>query len=164
MGDGYASSSVRASCTLVENRTALRLGVIPPPLESESASDGVMSPGLSERELLLPESEPFLLGSSLSISSLSFPGNDVAGALRTDLGVDGPLDVRVESEASDADAASVALSAVDGRVVFLSEERVGGGGRIVNPEGEAGREVCLLGTPVRCTDRARDASTLRRGK
>ena len=108
----------------------MRLGVIPPPLDSESASDdGVMIPGLSERELLLPDSEPFLLGRSLSISSRSFPGNDVAGALRTDLGVDGPLDVRVDSEASDADGARVALSAVGGRVGFLREERDGGGGR-----------------------------------
>ena len=137
--------------------------MIPPPLDSESASDdGVMIPGLSERELLLPDSEPFLLGSSLSISSRSFPGNDVAGALRTDLGVDGPLDVRVDSEASDADGARVALSAVGGRVGFLREERDGGGGRTVNPDAEAGREVRRLGRFGRSVDRPGDVSTLRR--
>ena len=135
----------------------------PTPLDSESASDeGVMIPGLSERELLLPDSEPFLLGNSLSISSLSFPGNDVAGALRTDLGVDGPFEVRVDSEASEADGASVALSAVGGRTVFFSEERAGGGGRMVKPDAEAGREVRRLGRLGRSGDRPGDTSTLRR--
>ena len=157
-GSDY-DTSARGSTTPGENRTDFR-GVSPP--ESESASDeGVMTPGLSER-LLPAEKEPFLLGSSLSISSLSFPGNDVAGALWADLGVAGPLDVwvvNVDSEASDAEGASVALSAVGGRVVFFSDER-GGGGERMTAEVDA-RRVWWVGR-VRSWLCERGESTLRR--
>ncbi|EJF59055.1 hypothetical protein DICSQDRAFT_128491 [Dichomitus squalens LYAD-421 SS1] len=150
--------------TPAENRTDFCLGASPA-LDSESTSDedeGVISCGLSdERELKLLATDPLRPpGKSRIISSRSFPGNDDVGpdtdaglpapgrgleALWTDLGVDGPLEVSVDSEASDADGASVALSAVDGRPGFLRDERGGGGGRRMGtageePKAEAGRD------------------------
>ncbi len=137
-----------------ENRTDLR-GV-----DRESASeDGVIALGLLSVEL----SEPFRLGSSLSISNRSFPGNDVPGALCADLGVAGPLDVCVvivDSDASDAEGASVVLSMVPGRVVFLSEDRGGGGGR-TTADVEA-RRVCMVGRVRSTWLCTRGESTLRR--
>ena len=100
-----------------------------PDIESESEPDAgsAGAPGLDA---------PRFPGRSLSISSLSFPGNDAGGAERArerERGVAGVLlDVcvaSVESDASDADGASVALSAVGGRTGFFSDERAGGGGR-----------------------------------
>ena len=101
--------------------------------ESASASDDTVSAPEP------PANGARLPGSSLSISNLSFPGKDagagVAGALEIDRGVAGPLDVcvaSVESDASDADGASVALSAVGGGPGgFLSDERAGGGGSTI---------------------------------
>lgn len=64
-------------------------------------------------------------------------------ALWPDLGVEGPLDVSVDRDASEAEGASVALSAVEGRLGFFSDERAGGGGRRIGtaePAAEAGRE------------------------
>ncbi len=133
-----------------ENRTDLR-GV-----DRESTSeDGVMTLGLLSVEL----SEPFRLGRSLSISNRSFPGNDVCA----DLGVAGPLDVCVvivDNDASDAEGASVVLSMVPGRVVFLSEDRVGGGGR-TTADVEA-RRVCMVGRVRSTWLCTRGESTLRR--
>lgn len=118
-----------------------------------------MTLGLSERMLSVELKEPFRLGSNLSISRRSLPENDVAGALCTDLGVAGPLDVSVDSDASDAEGASVVLSIVGVRVGFLSEERGGGGGR-TTAEVEA-RRRCVVGR-VRSWLCTRGESTLRR--
>ena len=129
----HAASGEESPCAPAEKRTDFRAGSTP---DTESASDAVIAPGLSERGEPPAPNVPRLLGRSLSISRRSFPGKEVvagadAGILGIDLGVAGPLDVcvaSVERDASDADVTSVALSAVGGRVGFLSDERAGGGG------------------------------------
>ena len=147
-GQGASDGDEPASDGPAENRTDLRAGGSTPDkpdIESESEPDagGTGAPGLDA---------PRFPGRSLSISSLSFPGNDAGGAERArewerERGVAGVLlDVcvaSVESDASDADGASVALSAVGGRTGFFSDERAGGGGR-TTADMDA-RRVCGLG-------------------
>ena len=121
------SPSDYVSSPTVENRTTF-LGVRPE--DAESSSDAVTT-GLDGAVFLLN-------GSSLDILDCSLAENNDAEALRLERGVDGTLDGKLESEASDAEGVrgmgevSLRVTRVvpDVELGFLRDERGGGGGNI----------------------------------
>jgi len=117
-----------SSPTPVEKRTTFR-GVNPE--DAESSSDAECTVVFDEVVLLRK-------GKSLDILDCSFAVNNDADALRLERGVEGTLDGRLESEASEADGVrgtgEVLLCVMrvppEAELGFLSEERGGGGGNI----------------------------------
>ena len=126
---------------ITENRTTFR-GVSSD--EAESSSECVVGVGAK-----------FFLGSSSRMPNWSFEKDMLSDrvdveALRFDLGVDGVVDVNVDSDAFESDGVSVLelREGVEGGSCFFSEERAGGGGRMIagaDPRLACDGRVTLLG-------------------
>jgi len=116
----YAESASSRTCTPEEKRTIFR-GVSSP--EPKSSSDPVTTAGLIERD----DSEPFLLGSSRAMLSCNLAGMNATDTLRPERGVEGALDVSVDSDKSEPVGVRGAPRVMVGVPGFLSEDRRGEG-------------------------------------